>query len=108
MSSITGSRHNCEQGQPKLQLGGVHSLPGLPQQRNHRGGAGKGTTTGTTPQGGGGDTMGWGGEGGCGSPASYMSTVCRNFLLEASPVYNTLKMSKRGGFRVGSGCQRCF
>ena len=22
MSNITGSRHNCEQGQPKLQLGG--------------------------------------------------------------------------------------
>ena len=27
MSSITGSRHNCEQGQPKPQLGGVHSPP---------------------------------------------------------------------------------
>ena len=54
MSSITGSRHNCEQGQPKPQLGG---------------GAQPATTTGREghhhkphPTGGaGGDTMGWGG-----------------------------------------------
>ena len=72
MSSITGSRHNCEQGQPKLQ----HSLPGLPQQRNHRGGAGKGTTTGTTPQGGRGDTMGWGWGGGVWQPCIIYVCVC--------------------------------
>ena len=60
MSSITGSRHNCEQGQPKPQLRGVHSPP---QQRNHRGGAGKGTT-GPTPQGGRGGYHGVGGGGG--------------------------------------------
>ena len=73
MSSITGSRHNCEQGQPKPQLRGVHSPP---QQRNHRGGAGKGTT-GPTPQGGRGGYHGVGGEGGCGSPASYMCLTLR-------------------------------
>ena len=76
MSSITRSRRNYEQGQPKPQLGGVHSPP---QQRNHRGGAGKGTTTGPTPQGGaGGDTMGWGGEGGVWQP-------CIIYLWESSP-----------------------
>ena len=63
MSFITGSRHNCEQGQP------AH------HNNETTGGAGKGTTTGPTPQGGGGDTTGWGGEEGCGSPASYMC-VC--------------------------------
>ena len=46
MSSITGSRHNCKQGQPKPQLG-VGAQP----------------TTTTKPQ---------GGAGGCGSPASYI------------------------------------
>ena len=61
MSSTTGSRHNCEQGQgysPTTKpQGGLGKAP--PQAPPHRGG-------------GGGDTMGWGGEGGCGSPASYM------------------------------------
>ena len=71
MSSITRSRRNYEQGQPKPQLGGVHSPP---QQRNHgRGGEGHHHRPHPTGGGGGGgDTMGWGGEGGCGSPASYM------------------------------------
>ena len=70
MSSITGSRHNCEQGEPKPQLGG-----------------GAQTTTTTKPQGGrarappqaprhrggeGGIPWGGGGDGGCGSPASYI------------------------------------
>ena len=62
MSSITGSRHNCEQGQPKPQLGGGAQPTTTTKPQ---GGAGKGTTTGPTPQGGaGGDTMGWGGGGG--------------------------------------------
>ena len=62
MSSTTGSRHNCEQGQGYSP----------PQQRNHRGGRGKAPPQAPPHRGGGGDTMGWGGEGGCGSPASYM------------------------------------
>ena len=63
MSSITGSRHNCEQGQPKPQLGGVHSPP---QQRNHRGG-GEGHHHRPHPTGGGGGGYhGVGGGGGGG------------------------------------------
>ena len=55
MSSITVSRHNCEQGQPKPQLGGCtahhNNRGGPPQAPPHRAG--------------GGDTMGGGGgEGG--------------------------------------------
>ena len=68
MSSITGSWHNCEQGQPKPQLGGRHN-------NETRGGAGKATTTGSTPTGGAGGIPWGGGEGGCGSPASYIH-VC--------------------------------
>ena len=60
MSSTTGSRHNCEQGQPKPQLGGGTAH----HNKETTGGAGKGTTTGPTPQGGRGDTMGRGGRGG--------------------------------------------
>ena len=86
--------HNHEQYHPQqAQLrtrptkasagGGVHSPP---LQRNHRGGAGKGTTTGPTPQGGGGDTMGWGGEGGCGSPASYMVLLRTPLLITSSNI----------------------
>ena len=71
VGAMSPSRAHCEQGQPKPQLGG-----------------GAQPTTTTKPQGGwgrappqarphptggaGGDTMGWTGEGGCGSPASYM------------------------------------
>ena len=61
MSRTTGSRHNCEQGQGYSP----------PQQRNHRGGGERHHRPHPT-EGGGGDTMGWGGEGGCGSPAAYM------------------------------------
>ena len=80
MSSTTGSRHNCEQGQPKPQLGG-----GTAHHNNETtGGAGKGTTTGPTPQGGGGIPWGGGGEGGCGSPASYLPVSrCLSLLLSA-------------------------
>ena len=70
MSSITGSRHNCDQVQPKPQLGGgaqptTTTKPqggrgrAPPQDPPHRGG-------------GGGIPWGGGGEGGCGSPASYI------------------------------------
>ena len=73
MSSIIGSRHNCERGQPKPQLGGVHSPP---QQRNHRGG-GEGYHHRPHPTEGRGGYHGVGGEGGCGSPASYIGMyVC--------------------------------
>ena len=58
MSSTTGSRHNCEQGQPKPQLGGGTA------HHNNEGGAGKGTTTG----GAGGGYHGVGGRGGVWQP----------------------------------------
>ena len=61
MSSTTGSRHNCEQGQGYSP----------PQQRNNRGG-GERHHHRPHPTGGAGGIPWGGGEGGCGSPASYM------------------------------------
>ena len=69
MSSITGSMHNCEQGQPKPQLGAVQSPPTAKPQG--RGGDGmRRAPPQAPPYRAGGDTMG---EGGCGSPASCMA-----------------------------------
>ena len=68
MSSTTGSTYNCEQGQGYSP----------PQQRNHRGGGERHHHRPHPTGGGGGDTMGWGGEGGCGSPASYTGLLLRN------------------------------
>ena len=72
MSSTTGSRHNCEQGQGYSP----------PQQRNHRGGGERHhhRPHPTGGAGGGGDTMGWGG-GGCGSPASYIPEIIGALLF---------------------------
>ena len=68
MSSTTGSRHNCEQGQGYSP----------PQQRNHRG---ERQHHRPHPTGGaGGIPWGGGGEGGCGSPASYMQTYIRTYI----------------------------
>ena len=73
MNSTTGSRHNCEQGQPKPQLGG-----GTAHHNNETtGGAGKGTTTGPTPQGGRGGYHGVGGGGGVWQPC-IIYAVCLN------------------------------
>ena len=66
MSSTTGSRHNCEQGQGYSP----------PPQRNHRGGGERHHHRPHPTGGAGGDTMGWGGEGGCGSPASSIGGLC--------------------------------
>ena len=62
MSSTTGSRHNCEQGQGYSP----------PQQRNHRGGGERHHHRPHPTGGAGGIPWGGGGEGGCGSPASCM------------------------------------
>ena len=70
MSSTTGSRHNCEQGQGYSP----------PQQRNHRGGGERHHHRPHPTGGAGGGYHGVGGEGGCGSPASYMH-IFGDFLL---------------------------
>ena len=74
MSSITGSRHNCEQGQPKPQLGGGAQPTTTTKPQ---GGRGRAPPQAPPHRGAGGDTMGWGGggEGGCGSPALYTHTL---------------------------------
>ena len=73
MSSITGSRHNCEQGQPKPQLGGGAQPTTTTKPQGGRGRA----PPQAPPHRGAGGYHGWGGggEGGCGSPALYTHTV---------------------------------
>ena len=64
MSSITGSRHNCEQGQPKLQLGGCTAYQAY--HNNETTGAGRGRAPPQAPphRGAGGIPWGGGGRGG--------------------------------------------
>ena len=74
MSSITGSRHNCEQGQPKPQLGGGAQ----PTTTTKPQGGGEGHHHKPHPTGGGGgDTMGWGGGGGVWQPCIIHAQIHR-------------------------------
>ena len=77
MSSTTGSRQQAQlRTRPTKASAGWGYSP--PQQRNHRGG-GEGHHHRPHPTGGRGDTMGRGGEGGCGSPASYSEASWSRF-----------------------------
>ena len=68
MSSITGSRHNCEQGQPKPQRGGGAQPTTTTKPQGGRGRA----SPQAPPHRGAGRIPRGGGERGCGSPASYI------------------------------------
>ena len=75
MSSITGSRHNCEQGQPKPQLGGGAQPTTTTKAQG---------TTGPTPQGGRGGYHGvGGGRGGVAALHHVCTYVCMYVCMHA-------------------------
>ena len=74
MSSITGSRHNCEQGQPKLQLGGCTAYQAY--HNNETTGAGRGRAPPQAPPHRGAGGIPWGGGGRGGVAALHHICVC--------------------------------
>ena len=91
MSSTTGSRHNCEQGQGYSPQ----------QQRNHRGG-GERHHHRPHPTGGAGGIPWGGGEGGCGSPASYIPQSPGGLIIKALH-YSRVSAAGRPGWDAGNG-----
>ena len=88
MSSTTGSRHNCEQGQGYSP----------PQQRNHRGGGERHHHRPHPTGGAGGIPWGGGGEGGCGSPASsYPQVGAWDFPLAGERILSLNPETNRKG-----------
>ena len=82
MSSITGSRHNCEQGQAKPQLGGCtahhnnETTERGGEAHHRRGGAGGGIT--------------WGGGGGRGVAAA-LHHICNPVLIDTVAAYHRVE-----------------